>query len=168
MKKKREPRIEGELAYIPLTRGREAVIDAADLAIVGHDNWYAMAGGRPVYAARKETRGGKHQAVLMHRVLMDAAGTHDVDHRDCDGLNNRRSNLRVCSRSENMRNMAAPRHNRSGVKGVSWCADRGKWLAQIKVDGKAVNLGRFDSMEAAQAAYANGAAVHHGEFARTA
>ena len=167
MKTKREPRIDGELAYIPLTRGYEAVIDAADIALIGRHNWYTLAGDRTVYAARKETKGGKKRTVLMHRVLAGADGG-PVDHRDCDGLNNRRSNLRTCSHAENMRNVAAPSHNSSGAKGVSWCAKRGKWLAQIKVDGRQINLGRFDTKEAAQAAYADGAAKHHGEFARAA
>jgi hypothetical protein len=168
VKKKRQPRIMGDIAYIPLTRGFEAVIELVDLPLVSRHNWHAMPVGQTVYAVRKEYGSGKQQAVLMHRVVTGAADGSDVDHRDRDGLNNRRANLRVCSRSENMRNQPTPRHNSSGAKGVSWVAGRNKWLAQIKVNGRQVNLGRFDTLEAAQAAYADGAAKYHGEFARTA
>jgi hypothetical protein len=62
VKTKREPRIDGELAYIPLTRGYEAVIDAADIALIGRHNWYTLAGDRTVYAARKETKGAAQAA----------------------------------------------------------------------------------------------------------
>lgn len=76
----------------------------------------------------------------------------EIDHIDGDSLNNRISNLRLATRRENSRNLKLNRANSSGFNGVSFCRSRNKWLAQIGVNGKTINLGRYDSLIDAVAA----------------
>lgn len=90
-----------------------------------------------------------------------------IDHRDLNRGNNAIVNLRVCTQSQNMHNIHAPRHNTSGIKGVCFDAANGKWMASINVQGKFKNLGRYLSKEDAANAYAQAAQRHFGDFART-
>lgn len=92
----------------------------------------------------------------------------DVDHRDGDRQNNRWDNLRAATRSENIHNMGLRPRNTSGRKGACFDARRGKWLAQITVNGKHLHLGRFDTREEAGDAYDAAAAKYFGQFARVA
>jgi hypothetical protein len=94
--------------------------------------------------------------------------TDEIDHRDRDGGNNRWSNLREASRSENGANRGVHKHSKSGLKGVYWDADRGLWAAEIRFNRKRQHLGRFARSEDATRAYAEAAASLHGEFARVA
>jgi hypothetical protein len=91
-----------------------------------------------------------------------------VDHADGDGLNNRWVNLRPCDKKTNAQNMKTPKSNTSGAKGVTWARRERKWQAQIKVDGRHINLGHFDSVDEAAQAYLNAANRHFGDFARAA
>lgn len=85
---------------------------------------------------------------------MNAPAGMVVDHINGNTLDNRRSNLRVVTHKQNLRHRArgANRNNAVGVRGVSWDKERKKFLAGIRVDGKRLNLGRFDSLDAAVAA----------------
>jgi hypothetical protein len=89
-----------------------------------------------------------------------------IDHADLDKTNNRFSNLREATGSQNQWNQRAYSNNKSGLKGVSWDKQHSKWLAQIKVYGKVRHLGRFTTPEAAHAAYVAAAAEHFSEFSR--
>lgn len=166
MRVKRPIRIEGDIAYVPLTMGYEAVIDAADVHLIEGYNWSAQPGVSTVYAARRKTIGGRLCTIRMHRVLMGDPSGLDVDHRDRDGLNNRRSNLRCATRSENNRNQPTPKHNTSGLKGVTWDRSRNMWRSQIKLHGKTHTLGRFHSPDEAHRAYCEASATLHGDFGR--
>lgn len=166
-KKLRPIRIDGDAAYVELTQGYEAIIDACDVPLVAGRNWSADVHKFPdgsirfVYAvARIDSR-----KVSMHRVICDYPDV-EVDHRDRDGLNNRRSsNLRLATHQQNMFNRKRGRNNQSGAKGV--CRVDGKWVAQIKAGDYHKRLGRFSTKEAAQAAYAEASAKLHGDFGRT-
>lgn len=70
-----------------------------------------------------------------------------VDHRDNDKTDNRVKSLRWCTYEENQMNRQIPTNNTSGFKGIIWVESRQKWVAQIKVNGLHINLGRFDSKE---------------------
>ena len=161
-------RIDGDIAYLTLTKGYTAVIDAADAETVGQYAWQALVGSNGVYAYRKGYSGGKHKNVYLHRVLMDAPADLHVDHADGEPLNNRRENLRLATRAENMRNMKRRRDNTSGVKGVNWSKHNSKWAAGIKHNGKRHFLGYFDNAEEAHAAYLQAAEELFGDFARAA
>jgi HNH endonuclease/AP2 domain len=89
-----------------------------------------------------------------------------LDHRDGDPTNNRISNLREATQSQNMGNSKKPNYNTSGLKGVFWHARACKWSSQIRADGKKYHLGLFETKEASHLAYKSAAIKHHGEFAR--
>lgn len=90
----------------------------------------------------------------------------DVEHRDVDSTNNRISNLRLATRSQNNGNVPARARNKSGYKGVHWGKSHGKWVAMIQFQHKHKNLGLFDRIEDAAAAYQTAARELFGEFAR--
>ena len=161
-------RVEGEVAFVPLSQGYEAVIDAADVPLVEGRNWSADVHRRPdgtirlVYAVARIN----YKKVSMHRLLCGLRKGAVVDHRDGDGLNNRRSsNLRPASHQQNIHNSQTPANNTSGAKGVTWYANR--WVAQIQIGSKRIHLGRFRTVEEAHRAYADASARLHGEFGRT-
>jgi hypothetical protein len=90
---------------------------------------------------------------------------HDVDHKDLNRSNNVWTNLRPATRVQNQRNHRRSISNTSGIKGVSYVASRGKWLAQLRIGGKKVNLGRFPTKEEAEYVVRTARELHHGEFA---
>lgn len=106
---------------------------------------------------------------MAHRVIWALANgrwpTAQIDHRDCNPGNNRPDNLREASHSENCWNQSAVRGGTSQFKGVCFCKQTGRWLAQIKVGGKKPWLGRHDTEKAAAQAYDAFARKHFGEFA---
>jgi len=89
-----------------------------------------------------------------------------IDHRDGNGSNNKWSNLRMATSTENQRNTKLRKDNSSGVKGVSFHKRYGKWAAYITINKKTITIGFFDSVEAAAEARRNAALKHFGEFAR--
>lgn len=164
---KREIRVIGDLAFIPLSQGYEAVIDAADVTLVMGFNWTAKVTPWTVYVGRNETLGGKLVLLRLHRVLLNAPlGVH-VDHINGDGLDNRRVNLRLATNAENGRNQRRHANNACGFKGVYWHKRGKKWAASIGFNGQNKHLGLFNKPESAHAAYCEAAALLHGEFART-
>lgn len=108
-------------------------------------------------------RYGAHRLAWLyaHGVIPPA----DIDHINGDRLDNRLANLRLATRSENMRNSRGKR-SASGLKGAHWRAKRKAWVSQIYKDGKCVYLGRFPTAEEAHAAYVKAATELFGEFAR--
>jgi hypothetical protein len=93
-------------------------------------------------------------------------GRPSIDHRDGDATNNRWSNLRRATRSQNNANRFRPRNNTSGYKGVYLCRESGRWRATIRKNGENIHLGTFDTRQAAHAAYVAAARKHYREFAR--
>lgn len=92
-------------------------------------------------------------------------GKNEIDHRDDNGLNNRIDNLRRATHAQNGHNVGLRRNNKSGVKGVHWDAQRGRWFASITIEGKSKALGRFDDLDDAVAARRAAEADYHGAFA---
>lgn len=163
---KRSIRIEGDIAFIPLTQGLEAMADAADATLLERHNWNASRmRGEHVYATAADFRGGKWTTLRMHRLLLDASPETDVDHISMNTLDNRRANLRVCTRSLNLANKKVRRDSASGLKGV-FRHQSGRFRAKIKVDGRQIHLGYFTTMEEAKNAYNEAARLHFGEFFR--
>lgn len=159
--------LQPETREIPLTRGLAAIVDAADYPYLSQFKWHACLFGRKWYAARKARKiDGTWTSVLMHREILDLADPSIlVDHKDNNGLNNARLNLRPATQQQNLCNRPATRKNTSGYKGVFWHKKAGKWMAQIKGQGKLKYLGLFLTREEAAAAYDAAAQELHGEFA---
>jgi hypothetical protein len=152
---------------ISLTRGMVVIVDNADFDWLNQFKWYAHEARNTFYAARKELRAdGKEHMLKMHRLIMDAQPKMIVDHRDGNGLNNQRLNLRVASDQQNKCNRPAQSNNTSGFKGVSWSKASGKWLAQIASNGEHKYLGLYLTPLDAAYAYNEAAKELHGEFAR--
>jgi hypothetical protein len=166
MRPPRSIRVEGEVAYVPLTRGLEAIIDASDIPLVEGKNWAALVRGRKVYAGRSVWNNGTNDCDLMHRTIAGAEPDILVDHIDGNGLNNRRGNLRPASRSQNAMNADAHSDSLSGIKGVHWSKQHGRWKAEICARGKRKHIGLYDTPTEAAAAYRAAAERLHGEFAR--
>jgi hypothetical protein len=146
---------------IPLTCGLFAKIDEADAYLVAGSNWRSFKGRRDktTYA-----RGSSHhKTILMHRIIADAPNGSDVDHIDGDGLNNCRSNLRICARTENTKNRRPNAGRR--YKGVTRLHS-GAWRARIKANYKDIYIGDFKSETEAAVAYNFAALVYHGDYAR--
>ena len=110
-------------------------------------------------------RGRRRATLPIHRLIMDAPKGMEVDHINGNPLDNRKSNLRICTIAENLRNKGAGKNNTSGYKGVSWVKRNKRWLAQIKHNGKQVYIGHYKNKEEAARAYDKKAKELHGEYA---
>lgn len=165
MKRIRKIKVQGDIALVPLTKRKVAVIDAADVHLVAQKNWHASKCRNGFYARCNMTLpNGMKTVVSMHRVLMGFPPA-EVDHEDKDGLNNRRStNLRIATRSENMQNRAAQRNNTSGFKGVWFQKKSGRWYSAIRHAGQRTYFGPFDSAQDASDAYVDASKRLHGLF----
>lgn len=152
---------------IKLTQNKVALVDDEDFELLSKYSWcasktkstyYAMA-----YAVNSE---GKRTTVMMHRIIMDVTGRKIwVDHRDHDGLNNQRNNLRIATISQNSSNRSSKKNSASKFLGVGWSQKAKKWQVAIYKDGKHKYIGLFESEEGAALAYNNAAKELHGEFA---
>lgn len=148
---------------IPLTQGKVALVDAADYETLAQWKWRAERGGHTFYAG---CGGGTYPRMSMHRIIMGDPKGMLVDHINHNGLDNRRSNLRICTRAENGRNRKPDlRVKSSRHKGVWWSTEKSRWLAKIYVNGKRICLGTFTVEDDAARSYDAAALVHHGAFA---
>jgi hypothetical protein len=170
----RQIRIQGNIAYIPLTRGYEAIIDADDAHLAEGFIWFASVKLKSdgtissVYACRETSRrnGALRKSVFLHRVIAETPDGFQTDHIDGNGLNNRRANLRLATPAQNQHNQRTSIRNTSGVKGVCWDKRIEKWKAQITINGMRKWLGNYDSIDAAANSYAEASANLHPRFGR--
>jgi hypothetical protein len=137
-----------------------AIIDAEDLEKVAAHKWYVQPQphGKSFYAV---ANGNSKVLIRMHRLILDAPRGIEVDHRDRNGLNNTKLNLRLANRSQQMWNTGEFKNNTSGYKGVTYLKDRDKYRSRIKVRSKSIHLGTFDTAEEAHAAYIKAKDVYH-------
>ena len=105
--------------------------------------------------------------VSLHRlVLPPIPKNKEVDHHDSNSLNNRKSNLRICTHQQNMHNYKIPKNNTSGFKGVTWSPKSNQWRVRIQINYQTIRLGLFKNKIAAAKAYNKAAIKYHKEFAR--
>jgi len=154
------------VSSIPLTQNAHVIIDAEDFISLCNRKWslWQKTQSQSRYARSNE----KGKTIYMHREIMNAPKGMEIDHINGNGLDNRKSNLRVCTKAQNQQN-AKKRTGKSSVfKGVCWEKDRRKWRASIKpVNKKRFNIGRFISEIDAAKAYDVEALYYFGEFAKT-
>jgi hypothetical protein len=166
--------VDGELCrQVPLTKNQYAVVNIEDYDFLMQWLWRAswiesMGGYYAVRGVKDET--GKRVSVYMHRLLLGCSDDSlETDHKNGDGLDNRRSNLRPSTHRQNSCNRRKLlRNNTSGYRGVT--RNHGKWIAQIKDSSgdKPITrvLGRYINPEDAARAYDAVALILHGDFAR--
>jgi hypothetical protein len=154
------------IVRIPLSQGKVAIVDEVDFPKVSLYRWWAAEHRRTWYAyTTVKDDNGKRHTVYMHRLITGASKGRKVDHKDHNGLNNRRSNLRVCTNAQNLKNRSgAPASNTSGYVGVWWCNKTNCWVAEVYDGGKKFRVGTFGHREHAARARDAAARNLNGEF----
>lgn len=150
---------------ISLSQGYVALVDESAACLVEGRPWHIeKKKGGLLYAISRH----KRAIVWMHRLILGVPDGVLVDHRDGNGLNNRRSNLRPATKTQNAQNSRPSLGFTSRFKGVGWYRGRNRscWRARIRVDGTQIHLGIFDSEEEAARCYDAAALRLFGEFAR--
>ncbi len=103
-----------------------ALVDDEDHELLSKSTWFVLKGRTCYYATRHVGKKPHRTTQLMHRLIMNAQKGQRIDHRDNDGLNNQKSNLRSCTNSQNAMNQKKTRGT-SKYKGVSWSKVANKW-----------------------------------------
>ena len=150
---------------ITLNHGKTAIVDNDTYEQLCKFKWFALK--KPSTGKWYAVRSENGRRVFMHRQLLNAPPGMQVDHANGDGLDNRKSNLRLATSAQNNRNRDKTKRNSTGYKGVSRQKGRRKFRAQIQVNGKAIYLGWYDSPRDAALAYDRAVRKYHGEFGCT-
>lgn len=151
---------------IKLTQGKYALVDDADYEYLSQWNWMCSKNKtRKGYACRTKRVEGKKIGVIMHRLIMDAPKGMVTDHINHNTLDNRRENLRICTQSENNRNIKSLVNSTSKYLGVHWSYLLKRWVASMNTSGKHKYLGIFKTELEAAIIYNIAARKYHGEFA---
>ena len=157
---------------IKLTQGKEALVDDEDCEMLMEHKWCAQQKGNDnFYVVRNSPRdsNGKQKTIYMHRVITNVPKGKQVDHINGNTLDNRRENLRTCTRSQNQMNRGRTKNNKSGYKGIYYAKDKPRfkpWQAQIKHNKKTIYLGYYKTKEEAALAYNKKAIELFGEYAK--
>lgn len=152
------------MIHIPLTEDRYALIDNEDLELILGYKWRLEKNRNDIYAIA--TLKDKNRSIRMHRLIMKAQKGDQIDHINHNGLDNRKTNLRIVTTSQNQMNRLKRHGTTSKYKGVSWNKNGHKWEARVVINKKDTYIGLFDSeIEAAQT-YDKWAKDSFGEYAR--
>ena len=141
---------------VKLSNGMTTLIDEEDFDKASELKWLCNNYG---YAASTTK-----PKVLLHRLIMNPPKDKQIDHINHNRIDNRKSNLRICTNMENHRNTLKHKTNTSGYKGVSWNKYSGKWEARIRVNKRKLSLGYFTDLIEAAEAYDVAATLYFGEF----
>lgn len=151
------------MQMIPLNQGAYAIVDDEDFEFLSQWNWFLSSQG---YAFRNERHGqGRRTTIFMHRVVAKTPRRCFTDHINFNPLDNRRSNLRICTKRQNnfSRRVLAPKAD-TPYRGVYFRYGT-RYHARLKCGGKAILLGTFDNAEDAARCYNEGARKYFGQFA---
>lgn len=162
---------DGDTVWILLTRGMWAAVSASDWPMIRRVRWSVQPSSAALYVGRRV--GG--QVVLLHRALLSPNSDMEVDHKNCDTLDNRRENLRIATGSQNGGNRRkvrwvnglAPSSQYKGVCYVPQLCVSKPWMAYIGAGRNRKYLGYYADEESAAAAYNQATEEVFGEFART-
>ncbi|KKR03301.1 MAG: Pathogenesis-related transcriptional factor and ERF protein [Microgenomates group bacterium GW2011_GWC1_39_12] len=143
---------------IPLTKGRCAVVDDEDFAMLNKLKWHYSGG----YARSNiSVQGGRKRIISMHSIINCTPSGFFTDHIDRNTLNNTRKNLRTVTRSQNAFNINIPKNNTSGYIGVHWHKYAKKWRSYIELNGRRIHLGLYKSIKLAIKARDNAKQKYH-------
>lgn len=151
--------VDGDITTGITNQGEKFIIDTEDLNKVKDYCWYISA--KKYVTANQKDKSNKK--VWLHRLVMDAHENEIVDHIDWDKSDNRKSNLRIATKSQNNTNIKRKSNNRSGYTGVKM-AKSGKYVAQITANKHRVHLGTFDTIQEAVEARRTAEKQYHKEF----
>jgi hypothetical protein len=152
---------------ISISRGMTVTVDDSDFDSVKNYRWFAVPGYSTWYAMRWEGGRKNRKHILLHRSLMGITdGSILIDHKNGNGLDCTRSNMRVCTKEQNSYNRGKQKSNTTGYKGVYQDKKESFFSAQIGFNGKRIRLGYFKTKEEAAHAYNEAAKKYHGEFAK--
>ncbi len=154
---------------IQLTQGKYAKVDDRDFEKLNKYKWFARFSPhtRTFYATRSQKKGEKGpKQIQMHNEVMKCPKGKRVDHRWGETLDNRRSQLRICTKNENSLNRGLNRNSPTGFKGVSFSRTGKRFRARIQVNKKPYCVGTFHTAEEAARAYNRAAKKLHKQFAR--
>lgn len=150
----------------------KALVDDADYEHLTQFYWYAKRNGYTVYARGIVAINGEQREVYLHRYLMGVVDNRsaEVDHKDHNGLNNQRDNLRACTKlnnSKNRRRLKVPTMCSKQYKGVTKFRNKksNRFIARIRIDGQLLAIGNFETEVEAAMAYNEAASKAFGEFA---
>lgn len=149
---------------IQLNQGIITIVDDDDFEYLNQWKWYLLKSHTNYYAIR--TSKPENKLIQLHRVVIKAKEGEFVDHINGDKLDNRKINLRICTRSQNAQNRKTNKLNKSGYNGVSWCIKNKKWVAQIQYENKKIHIGYYINAIDAAKAFNEAAQKYHGEFAK--
>lgn len=152
--------------YLPMINSSIcALVDADILPVLGERRWELLVKRDRPYVINRKRSEGKTIRVYLHRFIMNNPDGLFVDHINGNGLDNRRSNLRLATNAQNLMNRGASCVSASGYKGVSWDKLNQSWKVALHANKKYYFLGRFKSLPDAILAHSKGAKKFHGEFA---
>ena len=146
---------------IKLTQGKVALVDDEDFKWLNQHNWYILNGTYTEYAVREVN----NKCLIMHRLIMKTPNNLIVDHKNHNGLDNQKHNMRNVTKGQNNQHRINHKINASVYKGISINRNTGKWVVRISIDNERLCLGSFEVEEQAALIYNLAALKYHGEFA---
>ena len=152
------------MKQVPLTQGYIAIVDDEDFEKIKHHKWSITSNKEKTHVYARAKIAGK--TIKLHRYILGLTDkSMVVDHIDHNGLNNTRSNLRVCTLKENQANQKPKKNAASKYRGLAWNKQRLKWQVSIKVNGVQKYLGIYKNEDEAARVYDKHAKIQYGEFA---